>query len=275
MLTIQIGGFFSDAHKSIRNKIAERISLGKKTYLIVPEQQTVSSEREFIDFLPASSSLCFEVTNFTRFANTVFRSLGGLSGKMLDSGKRLLIMWKTLSELAPFLEMTKHTDINAGLVTQSLVALKEANSLGISPKDLYGAAEGLSSEGADARLKGKLTDLARIITTYKSILSENFQDSDDILSLLVGRLQKVGEELLSDWLDSDAHMFKSVDQWKEIIGSHERIQSVSAWEMDCFGLAWSEWFATDHPYANADRKFYDSIIKPYTCFIGLHIKLAR
>ena len=113
---------------------------------------------------------------------------------------------------------------------------------------------------------------------FESRILPFLADGADVLIGIPGiknELSGRSSELLSDWLDSDAHMFKSMDQWKEIIGSHERIQSVSAWEMDCFELAWNEWFATDHPYANADRKFYESIIKPYTCFIGLHIKLAR
>ena len=83
------------------------------------------------------------------------------------------------------------------------------------------------------------------------------------------------KELLSDWLDSDTHMFKSMEQWKELIGCSKRIESVETWEMDCFETAWNEWFATDHPYANADRKLYESIIKPYSCFVGIHIKLAQ
>ena len=198
MLTISIGGFFSEAHNSLSDKISARVADGKRTFLLVPEQQTVSAEREFTGILPPSSALCFEVTNFTRFANTVFRSLGGLSGKALDSGKRLLIMWKTISELAPFLDMTKNSEINAGLVTEALIAMKEATALGLSPEDISGAADRLSDGGSDARLKTKLTDLAKIMTLYKNILSENYQDSDDILSLLENRLKKGGEELLSD-----------------------------------------------------------------------------
>lgn len=198
MLTINIGGFFSDAHANTVAKIKERTELGKRSFLIVPEQQTVSTEREFIDLLPPSASLCFEATNFTRFANTVFRSLGGLSGRTLDSGKRLLIMWRTLSELAPFLDMTKSSDINAGLVTDALVALKEIGSLGLSPQDIQDAADRLGNSGADERLRAKLKDLSKIGALYKSILSEHYQDSDDDLSLLEGIILKSGEELFSN-----------------------------------------------------------------------------
>ena len=81
------------------------------------------------------------------------------------------------------------------------------------------------------------------------------------------------EELLSPWLGDEAYMFKSPMQWKETIGDHHRIEMVETWEMDCFEAAWSEWFATNHKYANGDKQHYESIIKPYTCFVGIYIKL--
>ena len=83
------------------------------------------------------------------------------------------------------------------------------------------------------------------------------------------------EELLSDWLGEDACMFKSQTRWKELIGSHDRIESVKTWEMDCFSKAWSEWFATNNEFACGDRKYFETIIRPYTCFVGISVKLKR
>lgn len=81
------------------------------------------------------------------------------------------------------------------------------------------------------------------------------------------------EELLSGWLGSEAYMFKSPQQWKEIIGTHDRIKSVRTWEMACFERAWGEWLAADQEYARGDREHYETLIKPYTCFVGIHIQL--
>lgn len=81
------------------------------------------------------------------------------------------------------------------------------------------------------------------------------------------------QELLSAWLGDEAYMFRSPTEWKEIIGAHERIESVEMWEMECFDRAWSEWFDTGHPFALEDQKIFESLIKPYTCFVGIHIKL--
>lgn len=81
------------------------------------------------------------------------------------------------------------------------------------------------------------------------------------------------EELLSDWLGDDAYMFKSPKLWKELIGSDDRIESVVTWEMDCFSKAWSEWLAVDNQFAHGDRQHFETIIKPYTCFVGIYIKI--
>lgn len=43
--------------------------------------------------------------------------------------------------------------------------------------------------------------------------------------------------------------------------------------MDCFLKAWKEWFETNYELAKKDEEFFDSIIKPYTCFIGIYLKV--
>lgn len=81
------------------------------------------------------------------------------------------------------------------------------------------------------------------------------------------------DELLADWLGDEAYMFKTPAEWKSIIGAHDRIASVETWEMSCFDAAWAEWFASGHKFAAGDLKFFENLIKPYTCFAGIHIKL--
>lgn len=81
------------------------------------------------------------------------------------------------------------------------------------------------------------------------------------------------EQLLSDWLENETYMFKSPAEWKKLIGNHDRIGIVETWEMECFDIAWKEWLATENKYAVNDKQFYETLIKPYTCFVGIYIKL--
>ena len=78
MLKIIEGSFHSEAPIILRERIKECVSCGKRTMLLVPEQQTVIAEKEMAALLPENAPILFEVTNFTRFANSVFRALGGV-----------------------------------------------------------------------------------------------------------------------------------------------------------------------------------------------------
>ena len=51
------------------------------------------------------------------------------------------------------------------------------------------------------------------------------------------------------------------------------METVETWELGCFDLAWDEWFATGHKYALEDQQFFETLIRPYTCFVGIYIKL--
>ncbi|MBO5133322.1 MAG: methyltransferase domain-containing protein [Paludibacteraceae bacterium] len=80
------------------------------------------------------------------------------------------------------------------------------------------------------------------------------------------------EELLAAWAGDEAYMFQSTEFWKRIIGEHEDIEEVRTWEMSLFDMAWQEWFDTKHEYALNDKKYFDSMIKPFTNFVGIMVR---
>lgn len=81
------------------------------------------------------------------------------------------------------------------------------------------------------------------------------------------------EELLKDWLGDEAYMFHSAGFWKRMMGSSERIDTVETWEMTCFDKAWSDWLSTENKHAVNDKRYFETIIKPYTCFVGIAVKV--
>ena len=194
MLILYEGGFTSVAHDEIIKKLKDAIGTHNKVFLFVPEQQTLTAESEMCDLLPPSAALSFEVTNFTRFTNTAFRTLGGISGEYITSAKKALVMWGVLTELSPVLTMTNgSTNIGSGTVNRALEAVGELSSLGIKPEDLR-ASELLASK-EDSRLKSKLSDLSLIYSLYKSKLSERYADITEDLTGLAERLTKSPEYL--------------------------------------------------------------------------------
>ena len=197
MLKIVRSGFSCSAREEFWLEIESLASKGERALLIVPEQQTVMAEGLLARRLHPSAALCFEVTNFTRLANTTFRTLGGLSGEYCDKAKKSLIMWRTLTELAPTLNMTGgRGEINAGLVETALAAVGEMQNLGISPTDL--ARESLlSALTQDKRLYSKLSDLSSIYSLYKKLLSERYADTGDDAEAMVKKLSE-NKRFLSD-----------------------------------------------------------------------------
>lgn len=80
------------------------------------------------------------------------------------------------------------------------------------------------------------------------------------------------ESLLTQWLGDEAYMFQSAEYWKRVIGESEELETVEIWELDAFEQPWQEWFATKHEFAIADQRLYESLIKPYTCFVGIKVR---
>lgn len=188
MLKISEGGFYSVAYGKMKDEISGLVREGKRVYLLVPEQQAVSAERDIMPSLPASAPLNFEVTNFTRLANTAMRMLGGIGKAYSDSAKETLIMWRTLTELSPFLEMTSGArDINDGLVAKALGAIAEIKGIGALPDEILEISES-DALITDGKLRKKLSDVAKISALYEKLLAEKYQSTTDDADRLYKKL---------------------------------------------------------------------------------------
>jgi len=174
MLNLIESGFNRGGHRELTERIKKAVESGRRGYLIVPEQQTVLAEGEMSELLPPYAPRIFEVTNFTRFANTAFRSIGGICGEYASAAGKSLIMWKTLTELAPVLDLTRgRKNINPGLVSKALGAVAELQSSGITGDELGS----LGKEELEERLKRKVKDLSLIYSLYKKLLGEKYVDT--------------------------------------------------------------------------------------------------
>ena len=138
MLNLIEGGFSSGAHGHLVSLITKTVEEKKRCYLFVPEQQTLSAESEMCATLPSYAPRFFEVTNFTRFANTAFRQLGGIGGKYCTGAESSLIMWRVLSELKDRLTMCAgRKTLAAGMVERALSAVRELQNHGVSVEQLH------------------------------------------------------------------------------------------------------------------------------------------
>ena len=79
-------------------------------------------------------------------------------------------------------------------------------------------------------------------------------------------------ELLTPWLGEEAYMFRSIRQWRKILGNSPDIASIDVIELGCFETAWQDWLATDNEFARGDSACWENIIKPYTNFVGMIVQ---
>lgn len=159
----------------IKNKIKDSIASGKRALLIVTEQQTVESERSMLSLLPPSAQLNFEVLNFSRLANKLFRIYGGLSYNYITTGMKNLFMKRTLLELAPMLDEYQLRALgDSALPSLMLSQINEFKVNSISAAKLEIAANKLDGNHP---LKPKLSDLATIYQAFEGMVNNAYDDS--------------------------------------------------------------------------------------------------
>ncbi len=186
MLNIICGRSGSGKTGLIYENIRRDVLNAKRAYLIVPEQQSVISEKQIVSLCGNSCNMHLEVLNFSRLCNRVFREYGGMSQKYIDEGGKALVLAGVLEELAPSLEQYPdciNSEFISRLITQIENIERRTNISAIS-KVLE------SENGFDGILSGKLRDISLIYTAYKAKLHENYSDPSDDLERLCETLDE-------------------------------------------------------------------------------------
>jgi len=166
-------------------RIRERLGSGRKMFLIVPEQQAVLWEARICRALPASSALELEVVSFKRLADTVFRSVGGLTRVFTGEAKKILMMWNAVvsvrDDLSVYGNGEGHEEKYVSLLLDTLFELR---TRGITPTMLDEARASLDEE-ENGTLAKKLSDLSLIFSAYRTLEeAEESEDPDRMLDML-------------------------------------------------------------------------------------------
>ncbi len=157
-------------------QIAARTASGEgRVWLIVPEQQVYSAERDILPALPPDAGRRFSILSFSRLSDVVADRFGGRTQHTVTRAMRTLLMWQNLRELSGILETyTTAGTTDAALCRKVLRATEEFQFNAVSPTALEGAASRL---GAGSPLHGKLRDLALIGAAYDGLLREVYGEN--------------------------------------------------------------------------------------------------
>ena len=188
MINFIFGTYGSGKTTLVLENVKRSLSAGRRTFLIVPEQESVSAERMMLRSLPPSAQLKLEITNFSRLYNRVCREYGGLSYSYIKKPIRYLLMWQNLRELSPLLEeYGSFADNDASLCDLMLSAVNEFKMCAVSPETIENTANKL---GKDDPLRKKLRDLSLIYASFDRLIAEKYSDSADDLSRLYDTLKE-------------------------------------------------------------------------------------
>lgn len=171
------------------SQIIEDLKAGKRPILIVPDQNILMAERKLSEVADGVSTFDLEVISFRRLSDYVFRLTGGLSFNTVDERDLLMIMWRTLREVSPFLKnYTNVDDKNSAFAELMYSTVKELKQFSITPAMLSTAGDKLSQQ--DKNLSCKLQDISFIYGAYQSFVSKEYNDPSDELTRLADTLKE-------------------------------------------------------------------------------------
>ncbi len=173
---------------AVLKSVRQVLTTGAKVFLIVPEQQSVVWEHRAARQLPKTASLQLEIVSFTRLANLVARSLGGLSYRYITKGGKAALMWSAMRTLAPSLSFYGSSARPDRAVPAILSAVSEMKRCGVTPEMLTRAAETLREDPECSRIADRAGDLAMLTAAYGQLVRASFDDDEDELSHLADRL---------------------------------------------------------------------------------------
>lgn len=190
MVTLLLAPYGYGKSTSIINRIKADFEKGIHSFLIVPEQQTLISERELTKALPPKAQLFTEATNLTRLADSVFRKTGGLKYNYITKSGQNLVMYRALCEVRSLLTQYKIPEgREKNCIKLFLQAIGELKTYGHTIKSLEDSLVRLDNEN----LRLRLEDLLVIWKAYNEFLSQSYDDPYDNLLMLE---EKLGESEL-------------------------------------------------------------------------------
>ena len=165
--------------------------------LLVPEQQSHETERALCKAGGPQASLYAEVLSFSRLANRIFQTAGGLGEEELDGGGRLLLMYRAVQSASHSLTVYARPSKRPAFLTSLLATADELKSCCVPPQVLVQA--GSDSPGPEG---DKLRDLGLIFGEYDALTARTALDPRDRLTRAADKLRESGWARGKDiWLD--------------------------------------------------------------------------
>ncbi len=162
------------------SEISNLIDKEKKIFIITPDQFSYTAERKLMETLGKRAIMNVEVITLNRMAYRVVNEVGG-NNNLTKCGKAMII-YSILNEQQKNLNFLGKSDENLEVSSTAITEFKKHN---ISVEDLRKEID----KTDDIYLKTKLSDMTLIYEKFENIISNNYIDENDILTILANNLE--------------------------------------------------------------------------------------
>ncbi len=203
-MTIQflIGPAGSGKSRHIMQTIARTLQQEprKRIIVMVPEQATFTYQYDLINQYGLSGVLTLEILSFQRLARAVLQQTGGLACQNIDDLGRLLIMRRLLQQNPEQYHFLNQSINRSGYLMKIGEAFQELKRYRISSQKLEETLE--NKQLPQTLFTSKIRELSQLYSGYHAFLAQDNMDSEDMLELLLERLEQ--NTLFADtdiWID--------------------------------------------------------------------------
>lgn len=164
MLSLLFGMPDSDRNEVLAQELLKRKG-SRSCLVLVPEQFSVTMERQLLERLGDSLSLWVEVLSFRRLPDYVFDRLGGRKAQMLNEGGMRILLSGALAPLRESLRYFGQASLKSDFIELLRNQFREFAAYETDPDELFALANALPSQ----TLSDKLFDLALL---YQGLLAQ-------------------------------------------------------------------------------------------------------
>lgn len=150
-----------------------------RALVIVPNQYTLSAEREILKKLGLKGFIDIEVLSFSRLQERVLEITGGALLPVLNNRGKSMILTKLLGENKKSLAAFKAYTNSPSFALSVAEVIAELKRFDIGPDDLNSAAESLRHK-----------ELAQIYGLYNEYIKDKYLDSQDKMNLMIQKLSE-------------------------------------------------------------------------------------
>lgn len=166
--------------------IKKRIESGtqRPIYLIVPEQMSFQTEKNFIQVVGTSGIFKAEVLSFKRMAYKILSEVGGITKDHMNASGANMLLYKIMEENKKDLTIFQKSADKIGFINTISNMITEFKRYNITPEIIMQSKDNIKDES----LKYKIEDITLIYKEFQAKLHKNYIDAEDELTIIYDKL---------------------------------------------------------------------------------------